>query len=75
MGASWFDATSTALVSPLGDLRSAIAVERNVVLFLTLFRLPEQLLCVNVTFTQYLFSEIDTFDWISDLIEGRLLRP
>ena len=33
VGASWFDATSTALVSPLGDLRSAIAVERNVVRF------------------------------------------
>ena len=33
MGALWFDAMSTALVSPLGDLRSAIAVERNVVRF------------------------------------------
>ena len=62
MGASWFDAMSTALVSPLGDLRSAIAVERNVVRFLKLFRLLEQLLCVNVTFTQYLFSAIDMLD-------------
>ena len=33
VGASWFNATSTALVSPLGDLRSAIAVEHNVVCF------------------------------------------
>ena len=33
VGALWFDATSMALVSPLGDLRSAIAVERNIVHF------------------------------------------
>ena len=33
VGASWFNATSMALVLPLGDLRSAIAVKRNVVRF------------------------------------------
>ena len=33
VGALWFDATSTVLISLLGDLRSAIAIERNVVRF------------------------------------------
>ena len=33
VGASWFDAMSTALVAPLGDLRSAITAECNAVRF------------------------------------------
>ena len=33
VGVSWFYATSMALVVPLGDLRSVIAVEHNIVGF------------------------------------------
>ena len=33
VGALWFNATSMALGAPLGDLRSAIAVECNAVCF------------------------------------------
>ena len=38
---SWFDATSTTLVAPLGDLHSVIATERNIVHFFDIVQLLE----------------------------------
>ena len=39
VGASWFYATSMALVAPLGDLHSAIAVKHNIVCFFDIVQL------------------------------------